>query len=50
MIRPTPEQRRQFLDEGYVVLDEAMVDDDLLRLQAAFDVVPKRARQIGSTA
>jgi hypothetical protein len=37
MIRPTPEQRRQFLDEGYVVLDEAMVDDDLLRLQAAFD-------------
>ncbi|MDA0336102.1 MAG: phytanoyl-CoA dioxygenase family protein [bacterium] len=37
MIAPTPHQRLQFIEEGYVVVDDALVGDDLLRLQTAFD-------------
>ncbi len=37
MIRSTFEQRRQFEEEGYLVVEEAFVGDELRRLQAAFD-------------
>jgi hypothetical protein len=36
-MEPTPEQRLQFIEQGYVVLDDALVGDDLVRLQTAFD-------------
>jgi phytanoyl-CoA hydroxylase len=37
MIRPTEAQRAQWEQEGYVVFENAIVDDDLHRLQGAFD-------------
>ena len=37
MIRPTPTQRRQWEDEGYLVLENAITGDQLHHLQTAFD-------------
>lgn len=37
MIRPTPAQRKQWEDEGYLVFENAIEGDELRRLQGAFD-------------
>ena len=37
MIRPTPEQKKQWEQEGYLVFQNAIQGDDLKRLQSAFD-------------
>ncbi len=44
MTRPTDAQREQWREEGFVVLENAMVGDDLRRLQAAFDRCAAEAR------
>ena len=36
MTIPTPEERQFWEDNGYLVLEQAMVGKDLLRLQEAF--------------
>ncbi len=37
MKRPTPEQKRQWEEDGYLVFENAIQGDDLKRLQSAFD-------------
>lgn len=37
MIRPTAKQRRHFEEEGYLIVENAFVGDELKRLQTAFD-------------
>ncbi len=37
MILPTPEQKEQWEEEGYLVFENAIQGEDLKRLQAAFD-------------
>ncbi len=44
MTRPTEAQRRQWKEEGYLVLQDAIVGDELRRLQAAFDRCAAEAR------
>lgn len=36
MLIPTPEERQSWEDDGYLVLEQALVAEDLLRLQDAF--------------
>lgn len=44
MIRPTEAQRRQWLDEGCLVLENALAGEELARLQAVFDDWAARSR------
>ena len=37
MILPTPEQKEQWEEEGYLVFEDAIQGEDLKRLQSAFD-------------
>ena len=37
MIRPTPEQKAQWEQEGYLVFENAIQRDQLKRLQSVFD-------------
>ena len=37
MKRPTPEEKRQWEDEGYLVFENAIQGDELKRLQSVFD-------------